>query len=105
MRRSREDLLVKASTRSHPLENLLVQFSVLSLVILAILGVVLSVILTTRLNRDFEILKTQAAAIQAGTSESPSGISVPELETDLNYLRWTTYVSVGGGFIIRGLSC
>ena len=39
---SREDLLVQASAKRHPIENLLVQFSVVSLVTMVILGVVLS---------------------------------------------------------------
>ena len=99
MRRSREDLLVHVSATQHPIENLMVQVSVLTLVIMTILGVVISVILTTRLNRDFEILKVQAAT-QAGATESPQGLSASELDTDLNYLRWTTYVAVGGGFVI-----
>ena len=93
MRRSREDLLVQIAARRHPIENLLVQFSVISLVIMTILGIVISVILTTRLNRDFEILKDDVAI-------TDTGISIEELDTDLTYLRWTTYVSVGGGFVI-----
>ena len=28
------------------------------------------------------------------------GLTPPELDQDLNFLRWTTYVAVGGGFII-----
>ena len=97
MRDPRDDLLVRVSAQRHPIENLLVQFSILSLVIMVILGVVISVILTTRLNRDFELLKEQAAATPAGAN---AGITPPELDTDLNYLRWTTYVAVGGGFAI-----
>ena len=54
---TRDDFLIRLSASRHPVENILVQFSVLSLVIMIILGVVISVILTTRLNRDFEILK------------------------------------------------
>ena len=100
VRPSWEDLVVQASGRRHPIENQLVQFTVLSFVILAILGVVLSVILTTRLSRDFEILKEQAALTERGVAPTAGGLTVPLLDTDLNYLRWTTYVSVGGGFII-----
>ena len=94
MRRSREDLLVKVSASSHPIENLLVQFSILSLVIMAILAIVISVILTTRLTRDFDLLKQQAAQVPNPV------ISELDLDRDLNYLRWTTYVAVGGGFVI-----
>lgn len=101
MERSTEDLLVRVSSSRHPIENLLVQFTVLSLVIMAILGVVLSVILTTRLNRDFELLKenTIAAAELSPTGAVP-GVTVPDLEADLRNLTWTTYVAIGGGFAI-----
>ena len=57
---TRDDFLIRLSASRHPVENILVQFSVLSLVIMIILGVVISVILTTRLNRDFEILKPKS---------------------------------------------
>ena len=100
MRGAREDLLVRVSATRHPIENLLVQFSVLSLVIMTILGIVISVILTTRLNRDFELLKEQAAAIEERGLEPPVGLSIPQLDTNLSFLRWTTYVAVGGGFVI-----
>ena len=70
MRNSTEKLLVRVSTSRHPIENLLVQFSVLGLVIMTILGIVISVILTTRLNRDFELLREQAEAAEAGMSET-----------------------------------
>ena len=100
MRNSTEKLLVRVSTSRHPIENLLVQFSVLGLVIMTILGIVISVILTTRLNRDFELLREQAKAAEAAMSETAIGITVPDLEIELRYLRWTTYVAVGGGFCI-----
>ena len=99
MKPPKEDLLVQTSVRRHPIENLLVQFSVLSFAIMVILAIVLSVILTTRLNRDFEILKEQAAAIEAGAPASET-LLIDNLDTDLNLLRWTVYVSVGGGFAI-----
>ena len=100
MRPLSEDLLVRASARRHPIENLLVQFSVLSLAIMTILGIVLSVILTTRLDREFELLK-EYEAIARGAESGPSpGLSATELDTELDLLRWTVYVSVGGGFAI-----
>ena len=99
MRRSPEELLARVSTTRHPIENLLVQFSLLSLVILTILAVVLSIILTTRLNREFELLRGYAAAADAGVSRTSEGL-LPELDTDLNNLILTTYVTVGGGFFI-----
>ena len=100
MRRSGEDLLVQVSASRHPIENLLVQFTILSFAIMAILGIVLSMILTTRLNRNFAILKEQTAASQTDTPGPSRGLSIAELDTDLDLLRWTTYVSIGGGFVI-----
>ena len=88
---TRDDFLIRLSASRHPVENILVQFSVLSLVIMIILGVVISVILTTRLNRDFEILKENTVQVDPG---------LVDLDTDLDLLRWTVYVSVGGGFVI-----
>ena len=76
MRQSTDDLLVRVSAGRHPIENLLVQFSVLSLVIMAIVAVVLSVILTTRLNRDFELLKESSrAAIEFSSGGPAQGIN------------------------------
>ena len=101
MEEATEDLLVKVSAGRHPIENLLVQFSVLSFVIMAILAVVLSVILTTRLNRDFELLKaSSAAALEFAPAGAQSGITPPELDDELRLLTLTTYVAVGGGFAI-----
>ncbi len=99
VRRSNENLVVQVAVGRHPIENLLVQFSVLGLVVMAILAVVLSVILTTRLTEEFDILKGQAAIIQETTQE-PVGILNPsELDSNLNLLTLTVYVSIGGGFI------
>ena len=99
MKSPKEDLLVQTSVRRHPIENPLVQFSVLSFAIMVILAIVLSVISTTRLNRDFEILKEQAAATAAG-APAPEALSIDYLDNELNLLRWIVYVSVGGGFAI-----
>ena len=99
MGRSTEELLARVSASRHPIENLLVQFSVLSLVIMTILGIVLSVILTTRVNRNFELVKDYAFAVE-GRAPGTGAVAVPDLDTDLVRLQWTTYVAVGGGFII-----
>lgn len=76
------------------------QFSVVSLVTMVILGVALTVILTTRLDREFDLLKAQHAAIGEEVQGSAAGLSPAELDTELNLLHWTVFVSVGGGFII-----
>ena len=100
MRRPSDDLVVRLVASRHPIENLLVQFSILSFVIMVILGVVISVILTTNLNRNFELLKQQVELSEASGVKPLEGLTPPELDRDLNLLRWTTYVAVGGGFII-----
>ena len=82
-------------------ENLLVQFSVASFLIMAILAVVLSMILTSRLNRDMDLLRDHGAAMMSGTMIKPSDpYSIPSLTEDVRNLRWITYAAVGGGFIM-----
>ena len=97
---SRDDFVVQAAARRHPIENLLVQFFVLSLAILAILAVALSVILTTRLDREFDLLKENQPVGGPASSGLTQGLSEQQLDTELSLLRWTVYVSVGGGFVI-----
>lgn len=100
VRRSNENLVVQVAVGRHPIENLLVQFSVLGLVVMAILAVVLSVILTTRLNEEFDVLKAQASILEETTREPVGVLGRSELDSNLNLLTLTVYVSIGGGFII-----
>lgn len=81
--------------------NLLVEFSVVSLSIMAILAVVISVILSTRLDGAVELLEDHGAAMMAGqTIEDEDRFSIPSLRGDVKDLRWITAGAVGGGFVI-----
>ena len=80
--------------------NLLIQFSVASFVIMAVLAVALAAILTTRLNRNVDLLKEHGAAMMSGTMIMPSDqYSIPSLSEDVRDLRWITVATVGGGFV------
>ena len=81
--------------------NLVVQFSLASFVIMAILAAVISIILTTRLGSDLELLKDHGAAMMAGEMiKATDPFSIPSLSKDVSNLRWTTVGAVGIGFVI-----
>ncbi len=65
------------------------------------LAVVVSVILSTRLNRNVELLEDPGAAMMAGTMiKEEDSFSIPSLQRDVGDLRWITIGAVGGGFVI-----
>lgn len=82
-------------------ENLLVQFSVVSFVIMLALAVGVSTLLTTRLSHNIDLLKDHGAAMMAGTMIKPTDpFSIPSLSRDVSNLRWISFGAVGGGFVI-----
>lgn len=85
--------------------NLLVQFSVISFVTMAILAVAIGGILTTRLDRNVGLLKDHGAAMMSGQMIQPTdSFSIPSLSRDVEELRWITYGAVGTGFMILYVS-
>ena len=107
----------------HLKENLLVQFSVVSFVIMLALAVGVSIILSTRLTRNIELLQAHGAAMAAmmapvmtddamtedAMADEPTmehvikdtdPFSIPSLTRDVGTLRWITYLSLGGGFAL-----
>ena len=81
-------------------DNLLVQFSVLSLVIMVMLAISISNVLTTRLDRNVDLLKDHGAAMMSGVMIQPSdAYSIQSLSNDVGTLRWITYGAVGFGFL------
>ena len=85
----------------HLKDNLLVQFSVTSFAIMAVLAVVISIILTIRLSGALELLKNHGAAMMAGEMiTATDSFSIPNLSRDVRNLRWTTVGAVGIGFVI-----
>ena len=82
-------------------ENLLMQFSVISFVVLAAVAVSISTILVARLNRDVDLLKDHRAAVVSGrTVADTDPYSIPNLVRDVKDLRWITYGVVGTGFLL-----
>jgi len=78
-----------------------IQFSITSFVIMLALAVTISVILSTRLDRNVELLGDHGAAMMAGTPINvEDSISIPSLQGDVGELRWITFGTVGGGFAI-----
>ena len=85
----------------HLKNNLLIQFSVISFVIMAILAVAIGTILTTRLDSNVELLKDHGAAMMSGQMIQPADpYSIPSLSQGVHTLRWITYGAVGTGFIL-----
>lgn len=81
-------------------DNLLIDFSVISFVLIVSIAVAISMILTSRINRDIDLLQDHQAALSAGTLKPSDPFSIPNLTEDIKDLRWITYVAVGGGLII-----
>ena len=85
----------------HLRNDLLIQFSVTSFLIIIALAVVVSAILSSRLNRNVELLKDHGAAMMAGTMiQEEDPFSIPSLQADVGDLRWITIGAVSGGFAI-----
>ena len=91
----------------HLNENLLVQFSVLAGVIVIVLGVAISIVLTSRLNRNLDLLAKNevSSAPLVGDPLEPlliSGVDqdLRSLREDLKDLRSVIYGTLGGGFVI-----
>ena len=62
-------------------ENLLLRFSIVSLVIMLALAVGISMMLTNRLNRDVDLLTDHGAAMMAGEMIEPAApFSIPQSE-------------------------
>ena len=82
-------------------ENLLVQFSVVSFVTLAVLAVVTSTLIGTRLSGIVRLLEDHDATMSAGIEiKATDPFSIPNLNRDIFNLRWVTYSAVGGSFLV-----
>ena len=81
--------------------NLLVQFSLFSLVIIGILAATSITILSTRLDHDVELLRHHGAAMMAGTVINPEDpFSIPHLESDIQNLKWLLIGTFAGGLAV-----
>ena len=79
--------------------NLLVRFSVVSLVIMAILALVISRALHEELSRNVELLEQHGAVMMSGSMiQPPDPFSIPSLSDNVNKLQWLSTGAIGGGF-------
>ena len=80
-------------------ENLLLHFSLLSVVLMAVIAVALASMLTSRLERNIGLLRDHGAAMMSGTVIKPTDpYSISSLTADVNRLGNLTYIGVGVGF-------
>ena len=86
-------------------DNLLLQFSVISFVVVASITVVISVMLSSRLNHNLEHLEEHGARMRSGIMMTPSDhVSIPSLVADVQGLLNVTYCATGGGFLVLWIS-
>ena len=82
-------------------ENLLVQFSAVSFVVMVALAVVISAVLTTKLGQNIDNLKEHGAAMMAGQMIKPTDeFSIASLTQAVRDLQWITFGAVGTGFVV-----
>ena len=80
-------------------ENLLIQFSIASSVVIITLAMVLAYVFTVQLNNDIDLLKQHSAAMMSGTViNDAEPFSIPSLTRNMANLQWITYSSLAGGF-------
>ena len=81
-------------------DNLLVQFSVVSFVIMVILALVIAFVFVEVLNRNIGLLEDHTAALQAGeVVEESSPFSLKSIGSQASNLKWVTLAAIGGAFI------
>jgi len=82
-------------------ENLLVQFTVVSFVIMLVLALGLALLLNFRLNDSVDLLKVHGAAMMSGTMiQSSDPYSIPSIGDDVKTTRWLAVGGVGFAFLI-----
>ena len=81
--------------------NLLVQFSAVSFVIMLVLAVVISLMISSRLDHAVDLMKYNNAAMLKGIEVKPTdSISIESITGEVSNLPWVTYWVIGGGFVI-----
>ena len=81
--------------------NLVVQFFVITFVIIAIIAAASLTILNVRLGRSVELLNDHAATTRAGTEIKPTDpFSIPSLQSEIGEVRWITTGILSGGFVV-----
>ena len=82
-------------------DNLLLQFSVMAVVTMIVLGAIISVVLEQELYETLSLLEVHGAAMMAGDMiKDTDPFSIPSLTRDVHNLQWITYGLVVGGLAI-----
>ena len=85
----------------HLKENLLVQFSLASFLIIVMLAITLSAVITTQLDHNVERLQEHGAAMMAGAMINDTDpFSIPSLSTEVRILQLKTLGIIGVSFLV-----
>ncbi|MBI3030218.1 MAG: PAS domain S-box protein [Candidatus Rokubacteria bacterium] len=87
-----------------PKENLLLDFSLITLVIMIVVATAISALVTAKLNQHVWVLKAYDAAMRPEAPKGTDPFSVPEIRENFRGVLWMTYGAVGGGFVILYIS-
>ena len=82
-------------------DDVMVQFTVTGLVLIVLLAGLTSAVLSSRLDRQSDLLVQHGAAMMAGAPiKDADRFSIPSLRQDVITTRWITFGIVGGGFFL-----
>ena len=85
----------------HLKDNLLVQFSLASFLIIGMLAIVLSAVITTQLDHNIEHLQDHGAAMMAGAMiKDTDHFSIPSISADVRTLQLKTLGIIGISFFV-----
>ena len=84
--------------------NVLLDFSVITLVVMVVVGIAISGLVTAKLNQHVWLLKAYDAAMRPDAPKGTDPFSVPHIRENFRGLLWITYGSVGAGFVILYIS-
>lgn len=80
-------------------DNIVVQFSVASFVIMALLAATIAIVYTNRLADSIDLLVIHGTLMHTGQIIPPSDpYSIPSLMHDVERLRWLMFTTIVGGF-------
>ena len=86
-------------------ENLLIQFSIVSIVIIIALAIALALIFTVQFNKDVALLKQHGAVMMSGTMiQDTDPFSIPSISAGIATLRMITFLSIAGAFAVLYVS-
>ena len=85
----------------HLKDNLLVQFSIASFLIIGMLAITLSVVIATQLEHNIEHLREHRAAMMAGTMiKDVDHFSIPSISADVRTLQIKTLGIIAASFFV-----